>query len=41
MRRRIMSTIKVITSVQRRRRWHPEEKRAIVEEAELLGKWAS
>jgi len=32
-----MSTIKVITSVQRRRRWHPEEKRAIVEEAELLG----
>ena len=32
-----MSTVKVITSVQRRRRWHPEEKRAIVEEAELLG----
>ncbi len=32
-----MSTIKVITSVQRRRRWHPEEKRAIVEETELLG----
>jgi len=37
MRRRIMSTVKVITSVQRRRRWHPEEKRAIVEEAELPG----
>jgi len=32
-----MSTIKVITSVQRRRRWTPEEKRAIVEEAEMLG----
>ncbi len=32
-----MSSIKVITSVQRRRRWQPEEKRAIVEEAEELG----
>ena len=32
-----MSTVKVITSVQRRRRWRPEEKRAIVEEAELPG----
>ena len=32
-----MSSIKVITSVQRRRRWRPEEKRAIVEEAEELG----
>ncbi len=32
-----MSSVKVITSVQRRRRWHPEEKRAIVEETELLG----
>ena len=32
-----MSTVKVITSVQRRRRWNPEEKRAIVEETELPG----
>ena len=32
-----MSTIKVITSVQRRRRWSAEEKRAIVEEAEQPG----
>ena len=32
-----MSDIKVITSVQRRRRWRPEEKRAIVEEAEQVG----
>ena len=32
-----MSTIKVISSVQRRRRWSPEEKRAIIEEAELPG----
>ena len=32
-----MSTIRVISSVQRRRRWSPEEKRAIIEEAELLG----
>ena len=32
-----MSTVKVITSIQRRRRWHPEEKREIVEEAELPG----
>jgi transposase len=29
--------IEVITSVQRRRRWSAEEKRAMVEEAELLG----
>jgi len=32
-----MSSIKVITGIQRRRRWSPEEKRAIVEEAEELG----
>ena len=32
-----MSTIKVITSVQRRRRWSAEEKRAMVEEAEQPG----
>jgi len=32
-----MSTIKVITSIQRRRRWSAEEKRAIVEEAEQPG----
>jgi len=32
-----MSDIKVITSVQRRRRWTAEEKRAIVEETELPG----
>ena len=32
-----MSTIKVITSVQRRRRWSAEENRAIVEEAEQPG----
>ena len=32
-----MSTIRVISSVQRRRRWTPEEKRAIVEEAEQPG----
>ncbi len=32
-----MSEIKVITSVQRRRRWRPEEKRAMVEEAEQPG----
>ena len=32
-----MSDIKVITSVQRRRRWSAEDKRAIVEEAELPG----
>ena len=29
--------IEVITSIQRRRRWAAEEKRAIVEEAEQLG----
>ena len=32
-----MSPIEVITSVQRRRRWTPEEKRALLEEAEYLG----
>ena len=32
-----MSTIKVITSVQRRRRWAADEKCMMVEEAELLG----
>jgi transposase len=32
-----MSDIKVITSVQRRRRWTAEEKREMVEEAEQLG----
>jgi len=32
-----MSPIEVITSVQRRRRWSPEEKRAILEEAEQPG----
>jgi len=32
-----MGPIEVITSVQRRRRWSPEEKRAILEEAELPG----
>ena len=32
-----MGTIEVITSVQRRRRWAPEEKRAILEEAEQPG----
>jgi transposase len=32
-----MSEIKVITSVQRRRRWSAEEKREIVEESELPG----
>ena len=32
-----MSPIEVITSVQRRRRWSPEEKRAILEEGEQLG----
>lgn len=32
-----MSTIKVITSVQRRRRWSALEKREIVEESELPG----
>jgi transposase len=32
-----MSPIEVITSVQRRRRWAPEEKRSILEEAELPG----
>jgi len=32
-----MSEIKVITSVQRRRRWTAEEKRAMVEEAEQPG----
>jgi transposase len=37
MERRNMSDIKVITSIQRRRRWTPEEKRAIVEEAEQPG----
>ncbi len=31
------SPIEVITSVQRRRRWSPEEKRAILEEAEQPG----
>ena len=29
-----MSPVEVITSVQRRRRWSAEEKRAVVEEAE-------
>ncbi len=32
-----MSDIKVITAVQRRRRWTPDEKRALVEEAEQPG----
>jgi transposase len=32
-----MSPIEVITSVQRRRRWTPEEKRALLEEAEHPG----
>ena len=32
-----MSPIEVITSVQRRRRWAPEEKRAILEEGEQPG----
>lgn len=32
-----MAPIEVITSVQRRRRWSAEEKRAILEEAEQLG----
>ena len=32
-----MSEIKVITSMQRRRRWSAEEKREIVEESELPG----
>jgi transposase len=32
-----MGPIEVITSVQRRRRWSPEEKRAILEEAEQPG----
>jgi len=32
-----MSPIEVITSVQRRRRWTPEEKRALLEEAEYPG----
>jgi len=36
MRRRIMSSVKVISSVQCRRRWIPEEKREIIEEAELM-----
>jgi transposase len=32
-----MGPIEVITSVQRRRRWSPEEKRSILEEAEFPG----
>ena len=32
-----MSPVEVITSVQRRRRWSPEEKRSLVEEAEQPG----
>jgi len=32
-----LSPIEVITSVQRRRRWSPEEKRAILEEGEQPG----
>lgn len=32
-----MNTIKVISSVQCRRRWTAEEKRAIIKEAELPG----
>jgi transposase len=32
-----MGPIEVITSVQRRRRWSPEEKRALLEEAEQPG----
>ena len=32
-----MGPIEVITSVQRRRRWSPEEKRAILEEGEQSG----
>ena len=32
-----MSPIEVITSVQRRRRWTPEEKRALLEKAEHPG----
>lgn len=34
---RAMSPVEVITSVQRRRRWTPEEKRLMVEEAESPG----
>ena len=32
-----MSSVEVITSVQKRRRWMPEEKRLMVEEAESPG----
>jgi len=32
-----MSPVEVITSVSRRRRWSPKEKRAMVEEAEQPG----
>jgi transposase len=35
--RRDMSPVEVITSVQRRRRWSAEEKRSMVEEAEQPG----
>jgi transposase len=35
--RRDMSPVEVITSVQRRRRWGAEEKRSMVEEAEQPG----
>lgn len=35
--RRDTSPIEVITSVPRRRRWSPEEKRAILEEPEQPG----
>lgn len=32
-----MGSIEVITSIQRRRRWSPEEKRTILEESEQPG----
>lgn len=35
--RREMSPVEVITSVQRRRRWTPDEKRLMVEETERPG----
>lgn len=34
--RRPMRPVEIITSVRRRRRWSPERKRALVEEAEQL-----
>lgn len=35
--KRVMETVEVITSVQRRRRWSAQEKQRIVEEAEQPG----